>query len=343
MPKNYNLFLKGTVGYWNFNADMVNYVLDKYKDSEVNVLIDSLGGDVSTALSISSLFKIHGNVHCHFVGMNASAATIAAMGAKRITIDADALFLVHKCMALVLEWDYMNADELAAHIAELEKTKKDNETIDGCIAGMYAARCKKSKDQLLELMSKDNWLTPKQALEWGFVDEITNDPDDSKPELTDSVASVMASAGIPLPPIDVKKGSFLERLFKAVMPNPKPAAASDELPTAQSHPQMSKTLTALAALLGATVAVSDGKLTLTQEQADKLESAVAAHQTTVADLNAKITEKDSKINELNDKIADLVKAPADTTNDVTDTSKEEKPLNGIDVDKVAEALLSIIP
>ena len=343
MPKNYNLFLKGTVGYWNFNADMVNYVLDKYKDSEVNVLIDSLGGDVSTALSISSLFKIHGNVHCHFVGMNASAATIAAMGAKRITIDADALFLVHKCMALVLEWDYMNADELAAHIAELEKTKKDNETIDGCIAGMYAARCKKSKDQLLELMSKDNWLTPKQALEWGFVDEITNDPDDSKPELTDSVASVMASAGIPLPPIDVKKGSFLERLFKAVMPNPKPAAAADELPTAQSHPQMSKTLTALAALLGATVAVSDGKLTLTQEQADKLESAVAAHQTTVADLNAKITEKDSKINELNDKIADLVKAPADTTNDVTDTSKEEKPLNGIDVDKVAEALLSIIP
>ena len=343
MPKNYNLFLKGTVGYWNFNADMVNYVLDKYKDSEVNVLIDSLGGDVSTALSISSLFKIHGNVHCHFVGMNASAATIAAMGAKRITIDADALFLVHKCMALVLEWDYMNADELAAHIAELEKTKKDNETIDGCIAGMYAARCKKSKDQLLELMSKDNWLTPKQALEWGFVDEITNDPDDSKPELTDSVASVMASAGIPLPPIDVKKGSFLERLFKAVMPNPKPAAAADERPTAQSHPQMSKTLTALAALLGATVAVSDGKLTLTQEQADKLESAVAAHQTTVADLNAKITEKDSKINELNNKIADLVKAPADTTPDVIDTSKEEKPLNGIDVDKVAEALLSIIP
>ena len=123
----------------------------------------------------------------------------------------------------------------------------------------------------------------------------------------------------------------------------KHTAAADERPTAQSHPQMSKTLTALAALLGATVAVSDGKLTLTQEQADKLESAVAAHQTTVADLNAKITEKDSKINELNNKIADLVKAPADTTTDVTDTSKEEKPLNGIDVDKVAEALLSIIP
>ena len=123
MPKNYKLFLKGTVGYWNFNADFVNYVLDKHKDEQVNVLIDSLGGDVSTALSISSLFNLHGNVHCHYVGMNASAATIASMGAKHISIDADALYLVHKCMSLVFEWDYMNADELEAHIKELEKTK----------------------------------------------------------------------------------------------------------------------------------------------------------------------------------------------------------------------------
>ena len=103
MPKNYKLFLKGTVGYWNFNADFVNYVLDKHKDEQVNVLIDSLGGDVSTALSISSLFNLHGNVHCHYVGMNASAATIASMGANHISIDADALYLVHKCMTLGYE------------------------------------------------------------------------------------------------------------------------------------------------------------------------------------------------------------------------------------------------
>lgn len=107
MPKKYNLFLKGTVGYWDFNADMVNYVLEKHKDSEVKVLINSLGGDTDTALSISSLFKLHGNVSVHFVGMNASAATIAAMGAKHVSIDADALFLVHKCSVLVFEWDYM--------------------------------------------------------------------------------------------------------------------------------------------------------------------------------------------------------------------------------------------
>ena len=339
MPKNYNLFLKGTVGYWNFNADFVNYVLDKHKDAQVNVLIDSLGGDVSTALSISSLFNIHGNVHCHYVGMNASAATIASMGAKHITIDADALYLVHKCMSLVLEWDYMNADELEAHIKELEKTKKDNETIDGCIAGMYAKRCKKSKDELLALMKEGAWLTAQQALEWGFVDEITNEADDSAPELTDTVATAIADAGIPMPPIKVKKGSLLERLVKAFSPNSQPAASQPQEPEpAQSTPQMSKTLTAIAAILGGTVAVVDGKLTLTEAQADALESSIAAHDTKVNELNTQLTEKDNKINELNGKIADLVKEPADNTKNIHQ-SQPGTTQDSIDINKMCDEIL----
>ena len=73
----YNLHLKGYVGGWDFDSDYVDYVLNKNTDKEVSVLIDSLGGQFNTALSISSAFRRHGNVHVHFVGMNASAATIA--------------------------------------------------------------------------------------------------------------------------------------------------------------------------------------------------------------------------------------------------------------------------
>lgn len=341
MPKNYNLYLKGYVGDWNFSADMVNAVLDKHKDKEVCVLIDSTGGRVDTALSISSLFKLHGNVHCHYVGMNASAATIASMGAKHVSIDANALFLVHKCMSVVFEWDYMNADELAAHIADLEKLKKDNETIDGCIAGMYASRCKKPKEDLLALMKEGAWLTARQALEWGFVDEITDDPEDAAPEFTDVVADALAKEGIPMPPVAVKKGSFLERLAQFFSSShSKPAAEANVPEAAQSTPQMSKALTAVAALVGANVAVADGKLTLTEDQADKLEAAVAAHDAMVNDLNSKITEKVNKITELNAKIADLVKEPASNTADVTETSKNSDPLNGLDIDKVCDAILS---
>ena len=78
----YQLHLKGFVGGYDFDADYVDYILNKNKDSEVHVLIDSLGGRSNTALSIFSAFKRHGNVNVHFVGMNASAATIASLGAR---------------------------------------------------------------------------------------------------------------------------------------------------------------------------------------------------------------------------------------------------------------------
>lgn len=333
MPKNYNLFLKGGVGAWDFNADMVNYVLDKHKDSEVHVLIDSLGGYTHVAVSISSLFKLHGNVHVHFVGHNASAATIAAMGAKRITIDEDAAFLVHKCLVPVLEWDYMNADQLDEHIKKLEAVKKDNETIDSCVAGMYARRCKKPKEDLLALMKVGGWLTPEQALEWGFVDEITHYTDDEKPELSEAAISSLSAAGIPLPPnFNKKKGSIMERFFSFLQSSfSTQAPDNDPEGAAKKSPIMAK-LTALSALLGATLAMSDDKLTLSAEQVDKVNDTLDENKKTIDSLNSSVADKDKEIADLKSSIAekdktiaDLRKEPAAPTSGVVDTKKDDDP------------------
>lgn len=51
----YNLHLKGYVGGWDFDSDYVDFVLNKNTDKEVAVLIDSLGGQLNTALSIYHL------------------------------------------------------------------------------------------------------------------------------------------------------------------------------------------------------------------------------------------------------------------------------------------------
>lgn len=333
MPKNYNLFLKGGVGDWDFNADMVNYVLDKHKDSEVHVLIDSLGGYTHVAVSISSLFKLHGNVHVHFVGHNASAATIAAMGAKRITIDEDAAFLVHKCLYPVMEWAYMNADELDEHIKKLEELKKDSETIDSCVAGMYARRCKKPKDDLLALMKVGGWLTPEQALEWGFVDEITHYTDDEKPELSEAAISSLSAAGIPLPPNFSKKKSSLMERFLAFLQSTFSNQVPDNITegTAKKSPIMAK-LSALSAILGATLAMSDDKLTLSAEQVDKVNDTLDENKKTIDSLNSTVADRDKEIESLKasnaekDKtIADLRKEPAASTSSVSDTKKDDDP------------------
>lgn len=338
MPKDYHLHLRGDVGGWDFNSGYVSYILDKNKDKQVNVLIDSLGGRVDTALSISSLFKIHGDVHVHFVGMNASAATIAAMGARHVSIDADACFLVHKCMNLVLEWDYMNADELEKHIAELRKMKDDQDTIDSCIAGIYARRCKKPKDELLSLMSKGGWLSPEQAKEWGFVDEITDFEEDGKPALTDAVASALCSAGIPMPPVPVTrdKASFFERLrnFFSDSLNSQPSSLNSQ----PSSSDMDK-YKLIASILGGALAVSGAGLTLTADQLDKVETSLKDKDAEIESLKAQIKDKDSDLESLRKTVDDLKKSPAAATTDVAEQQRgSESTGPGDDIDTVVNQL-----
>lgn len=196
----YQLHLKGFVGGYDFDADYVDYVLGKNEGKEVNVLIDSLGGAANTALSIFAAFKRHGMVNVHFVGMNASASTIASLGAKHISMDSSAMYLVHKCSVTVFKWQQMNSDQMQQLIDDISKRKANLEKLDENVAQMYATRCKKQPKDLMALMKVGGWLTAKEALEWGFVDELTDNEEDSKPvELTQSVAHALAMAGIPVP------------------------------------------------------------------------------------------------------------------------------------------------
>ena len=343
MPKDYHLHLRGYVGSWKFDSEYASYILDKNKDREVNVLINSTGGDANTGLAINSLFKIHGNVHVHFVAMNASAATIAAMGAKRVTIDSGALFLVHKCLNAVCDWDWKNADQLEARITELQKLKDDLNAIDSVVAGIYARRCKKTKDEMMALMKTGGWLTPKQALEWGFVDEITDYKEDEKPVMTEAMASAICAAGMPMPPIKVDKGSFIDRLRRffqsefsgnpAVIdstPPPPPAknpeAVSDNAANIENDDNQSNYISMnkfpiLAALLGVTIAAEgDTAFSPTADHLRKIEDSLTAKDKEIADLKASAESDKTKIGELEKTVADLRKAPAADSVEIQDTS-----------------------
>lgn len=198
MSKSYNLKLKGYVGDYGFDPEYVDYVLDRHKDEEVTVLIDSLGGSVGSALSIAASFRRHGKVSCHFTGMNASAATIAALGAKSVTIEESAMYLVHQCSVTVFSWENMNKEQLSAHIAALEGKMADLTKIDDNVASLYASRCKKPIEDLKAVMQAGRWLTSKEALEMGFVDAVETWEGDAKTVLTEATACAMQDAGLPM-------------------------------------------------------------------------------------------------------------------------------------------------
>lgn len=358
MAKQYHLHLKGFVGGYDFDADYVDYILGNHKDTEVDVLIDSFGGQVSTALSISSAFKRHGNVHAHFVGMNASAATIASLGAKVITMDTSAMYLVHKCSMDFFEWGSMNADDLATLIANVEKQKKDLDKLDANIAEMYAAKCKKDAKSLLDLMKQGGWLTAKEALAWGFVDELTDEADDEKPVLTDTMAKALAQAGIPLPPtIDCQTSdrSKLSKLFQSLAAffHPTGQAPVDNNPTPDTDKpspvnNMNKVFKNLCAILACEALTStDGKFTLTDEQLGSIEAAADKSATDLADAQAKLatanTEVDNlkaQIATLNAQIDKLKKQPGDDTSSVVDNANPAPAVEKTEVQDFVDTAVS---
>ena len=308
---NYQLHLKGFVGGYDFDADYVDYILSKNSGNEVHVLIDSLGGRSDTALSIFSAFKRHGNVNVHFVGMNASAATIASLGAKHITMDSSAMYLVHKCSIGFFEWGQMNSDGLQALIDNIEHQKADLDKLDANIAQMYATRCKKEPSALLDLMKAGGWLTAKEALAWGFVDELTDYEDETAPVLTDAVANAMASAGIPIPNMpmmDAPEKSAIARFFNSltsIFTN----SQTQKLQNSQTSNPMKKIFTSICAILACDHLLSnDGKVTLEDGQLEQVEQAITTDKQTITQLQAQVqtltSEKQALANEKTQLVSD---------------------------------------
>lgn len=340
MAKKYHLHLKGYVGGWDFDADYVDYILNKNAGQEVNVLIDSLGGKANTALSIYAAFKRHAKVNVHFVGMNASAATIASMGAAHISMDASAMYLVHKCSTEFFKWAMLNSEGLQQLIDAIAKRKEDMDKMDANVASIYAKRCKKSPEDLLELMKKGGWLSSQEAVEWGFVDEITEFDDDQAPVLDEATISAMASEGIPMPKGYTKqKKSILAsvaRFFGVAQrgeekePDNEPAnetsAQISEETTNQYHSTMKKILVNICALLALdALTLSEEKKTIemSEDQLQAIEDRMAADKAKIEELTNKVTALENEKTTLSNKIAELSKKPAEESHQVVNESKTD--------------------
>ena len=258
----YHISLKGYVGGYDFDRSDVDAILAENEGKRVNVLIDSLGGSLATGLSISAAFRNHGDVAVHFVGLNASAATIASLGAAHISIDTGGMYLVHKCSTAFFEWGSLNSDQFATLIADCEKIKADLDKLDLNVAQLYAKKCRKPVADLLGLMKVGGWLTAKEALDWGFVDEITDLEDEPAPRLTDALASAMANVGMPIPNIPLAEtdrdglfGKFLTAIASLFKPSSNPISTA-----------MIKTYTFLSAILAdKPLTVSNGTASVTAE------------------------------------------------------------------------------
>lgn len=129
---------------------------------EIEMEISSLGGNLIQALAIyDTLRTTKARVTARIIGATASAGTVIAMGADKIEISENSNFLIHQASTIAAG----NVEDMEAAAAELA-------LFDEQMLNIYQKRTGKRKTQVANLMKEDKWITPKEALEWGFVDSI---------------------------------------------------------------------------------------------------------------------------------------------------------------------------
>lgn len=334
----YQLIIDYTIGCWGYSKQYVRSILAGYKGKHIDVKISSYGGDLDHGLDIRQQFVDHGDVTVHIHGFTASAATVIAMGAKKVCMSRYAMFLVHKCSNFIDVWGNLNADEMQKLIEDLTENKKENDKIDVVLANLYAARCKKKVSEILDVLKAGRWLTAQEALDYGFIDEIEDEPAGKAPVIDAALKSKLNAFGLGTDGLDAAPSSERESLFakiKTSLFGPRNAASAEEndgAPSAtveeegnlnsNSNSTAMKKIT-LAAAIAAVLAVEsvevsdDGTVKIKEADFGKLSSKLD-------ELTAQIDKKDAEIEQLKKDVKALEDAPADTTDDIKDDAGEAK-------------------
>lgn len=324
----YQISITGYIGSWT--KLMVRDVLKDNKDKHVDVAIDSLGGEVSAGLAICQMFKSHGDVTVDFqAGFSASAATICAMGAKKIRMSKYSLLLVHKCSTEQFMWESLNEEQIGSLIEQLQKQQENQQKIDNIIANVYCDRSGKKHEDIVKVMSEAMWHTVDECIELGLVDEAM----DGKPaDITEQTQDFIKYNNLPVLPEVVnswydKKPSIIDRLFG------KDKSQNKIINMIKKWTHINNVLN----IEGIEAEDSAKNCTISQEQMQKLEDKIAADSKAVTDkdtelqkvkdekkeLETKVKDLEKERDDLNDKVKDLEGEPGGDTHTAVDDTKVE--------------------
>lgn len=298
----YNLNIDDYIGRWGYSKQYIRNQLTGLKGKPVNVRISSLGGAVEDGLDIRQQFVDHGDVTAYLYGLVASSATIVALGAKKICISRYCLFLVHKVSNWVDAWGQYNADQIQELIEELKENKLQNDKFDLVLANMYARKCKKKVDEILDVLKAGRWLTAQEALDYGFVDEII-EGDEEKINLKNYEGKINMLGLAPLPSSQAGKSSGIldtETLLNKIFNKIDGLFSSKENNAVQNEKEMKKDYQKVNSILNVEGLEFDkeGKVILTEDQVKALDDQVSTLENDVTDKQNLIKQKDDQIDNL---------------------------------------------
>lgn len=140
--------------------------------SKITVKLNSCGGDLYTGIAIHNALKaLPGKVNVVVEGIAASAASVIMCAGDTVTVYPGSLVMIHGVSVML--WDYLN-------IQAMKQLMKGMDASERAVAEIYNAKTGIAVDTLRSMMTKETWLTGREAIEKGFADTLNEDGGDLK-------------------------------------------------------------------------------------------------------------------------------------------------------------------
>jgi len=156
------IYLYDEVGLWGVSAQDFTKELRDIKAAQIDLHINSPGGDVFDGMAIYTALRGHPATVTAFVdSIAASAASFIAMAGDRIVMRPNSQIMIHMAHGIAVG----NADDMEQMKALLDR-QTDN------IASVYARRAGGTVDQWRDRMRAETWYSADEAVAAGLADEV---------------------------------------------------------------------------------------------------------------------------------------------------------------------------
>lgn len=152
----------GEIGWWPTTAEMLAAEIAQLDVPEIEVQINSPGGDVFDGLAIFNALRLHpARIVTRVDGLAASAASaIAQAGDHRVMVSSSQM-MIHEAWGVCVG----PAQDMLDMAALLEQQNL-------VLAELYAERSGRPADDLRVLMAAETWFTAQEAVDAGLADEV---------------------------------------------------------------------------------------------------------------------------------------------------------------------------
>lgn len=131
--------------------------------SQINVHINSYGGEVAEGLAIYNALRRHSaKIRTTCDGFACSIASVVFMAGDERAMSDASLLMIHDA------W----TSAYGANAADLRKLADDMDTITQASKNAYMSRVSIDEEKLSELMDAESWILPADAVDMGFATEI---------------------------------------------------------------------------------------------------------------------------------------------------------------------------